>query len=268
MQLEQLPKIMQPVNLNDLPVEQMKELQWALAKLGYPVGDIDGLVGPRTRNTWSEFQSDVSQRDPTLVDAASVGALQQQLAKLAQPSNHDFSTRDGTIAAIIDECKTQGIGLRDQIAYVLATTQHETNNTFQPVREAYYLGGDRAEAYRRTLKYYPYYGRGYVQLTWDRNYRTYAALLGKDLVRNPDLALQPDVALFVLVHGFKVGTFTGRAIMSYINASQTDFVNARRCINGVDRAQDIAAIATQFTKTLPSEPPDPSSGPRADTAET
>jgi hypothetical protein len=41
-----------------------------------------------------------------------------------------------------------------------------------------------------------------------------------------------------------VGTFTGRAIMLYINASQTDFVNARRCINGVDRAQDIAAIAT------------------------
>jgi hypothetical protein len=74
---------------------------------------------------------------------------------------------------------------------------------------------------------------------------------GKDLIRDPDLALQPDVALFVLVHGFKVGTFTGRAITRYINASQTDFLNARRCINGVDRAQDIAAIATDFAKTLP-----------------
>jgi predicted chitinase len=248
MQLKELLNIEQPVSLNSLPVDQMKELQGALANLGYPVGDIDGLVGPRTRSAWSEFQNDVSKRDPTQADAASVAALQQQLAKLAQPSNHDFSTRDGTIIAIIDECKRQGIGLRDQIAYVLATTQHETNNTFQPVREAYYLR-DRGEAYRRTLAYYPYYGRGYVQLTWERNYRTYGGLLGKDLVNSPDLALESEIALFVIVHGFKVGTFTGRAITTYINASQTDFVNARRCINGLDRAQDIAAIATQFART-------------------
>jgi predicted chitinase len=249
MQLKELLKIAEPVKLDDLPFELMQELQRALGILGYPVGDIDGLVGPHTPTAWSEFQSDESQRNPTLVDAASVEALQQQLANLAQPSDHDVSTRDGTIAAITDECKKQGIGLRDQIAYVLATTQHETNNTFQPVREAYYLG-DRAEAYRRTLKYYPYYGRGYVQLTWKRNYQAYADLLGKDLVRSPDLALQPDVALFVLVHGFKVGAFTGRAITQYINETKTDFVNARRCINILDRAQDIAAIATRFAATL------------------
>jgi predicted chitinase len=250
MQLTELLKIAQPVKLGDLPVEQLKELQGALATLGYPVGDIDGLVGPRTRNAWSEFQTDVSQRDPTLVDTASVGALQQQLTKLAEPSKHEFSTRDGTIAAIVEECKKQGLGLRDQIAYVLATTQHETANSFQPVREAYYLGA-KAEAYRKTLKYYPYYGRGYVQLTWENNYRTYTNLIGKDLVNNADLALQPDVALFVIVHGFKVGVFTGRSITKYIDASHTDFVNARRCINGVDRAQDIAVIATNFAKTLP-----------------
>jgi predicted chitinase len=248
MQLKELLNIERPVSVNSLPVDQIKDLQRALANLGYPVGNIDGMVGPRTRGAWSEFQNDVSKRDPTQVDAASVAALQQQLAKLAQPSNHDFSRGDGTIAAIIGECKRQGIGLRDQIAYVLATTQHETNNTFQPVREAYYLR-DQAEAYRRTLAYYPYYGRGYVQLTWERNYRTYGGLLGKDLVNSPDLALEPEIALFVLVHGFKVGTFTGRAITAYINASQSDFVNARRCINGLDRAQDIAAIAAQFTRT-------------------
>lgn len=250
MQLTELSKIREPVKLDDLPVEQTRELQGALAKLGYPVGDIDGLVGPRTRNAWSEFLIDGSQGDPTIVDTASVGALQQHLAKLAEPSNHDFSTRDGTIAAIIEECKKQGLGLRNQIAYVLATTQHETANSFQPVKEAYYLR-DKAEAYRKTLKYYPYYGRGYVQLTWKNNYETYGHLIGIDLVNNPDLALQPEVALFVLVHGFKVGAFTGRPITNYIDASHTDFVNARRCINGVDRAQQIAELATNFTKTLP-----------------
>jgi predicted chitinase len=248
MELRELLNVEQPVGLDSLSVAQMKDLQQGLGNLGYPVGDIDGLVGPRTRSAWSEFQNDVSKRDPTQVDAASVAALQQQLAKLAQPSSHDFSTKDGTIAAIIDECKRQGIGLRDQIAYVLATTQHETNKTFQPVIEAYYAGA-AGEAYRRAKPYYPYYGRGYVQLTWRNNYQTYGGLLGKDLLNSPDLALQPEIALFVLVHGFKVGTFTTRPITKYINASQTDFVNARRCINGLDRAQDIADLATQFTRT-------------------
>jgi len=250
MQLTELSKIREPVKLDDLPVEQMRELQGALAKLGYPVGDLDGLVGPRTRNAWSEFLIDESQGDPTIVDTAMIGVLQQHMAKLAKPSNHDFSTRDGTIAAIIEECKKQGLGLRNQIAYVLATTQHETANSFQPVKEAYYLR-DKAEAYRKTLKYYPYYGRGYVQLTWKKNYETYGHLLGVDLVNNPDLALQPEVALFVIVHGFKVGAFTGRPITKYIDAWHTDFVNARRCINGVDRAQHIAELATNFAKTLP-----------------
>jgi peptidoglycan hydrolase-like protein with peptidoglycan-binding domain len=249
MELKELAKISQAVDLNSLPTNEMTELQTALAKLGYPVGGIDGLAGPRTRSAWSEFQSDVSKGDPKLVDRASVAALQNELAKLTQPANYHFSTRDGTIAAIVDECKRQGIGLRNQIAYVLATTQHETNDTFQPVREAYYLGSG-ADAYRRKLKYYPYYGRGYVQLTWDRNYQAYAALLEKDLVGSPDLALEPENALFVLVHGFKVGTFTGRAITRYINASATEFVNARRCINGTDRAEEIAALATEFARTL------------------
>ena len=48
------------------------------------------------------------------------------------------------------------------------------------------------------------------------------------------------VALFALVHGFKTGTFTGRKITDYINRSETDFVNARRCINGTDKATEIA----------------------------
>jgi predicted chitinase len=249
MELKELAKISQAVDLNSLPPDEMKELQTALLKLGYPVGNIDGLIGPRTRSAWSEFQSDVSKEDPKLVDRASVAALQNALAKQAQPSTHHFSTRDGAIAAIIEECKRQGIGLRNQIAYVLATTQHETNDTFQPVEEAYYMGPG-ADAYRRGLKYYPYYGRGYVQLTWDHNYQTYGALLEKDLYGSPELALEPEVALFVLVHGFKVGTFTGRAITRYINASATEFVNARRCINGTDRAEDIAALATEFARTL------------------
>ena len=153
------------------------------------------------------------------------------------PAPFDFSTREGTIAAIKAECQKHDIGLPAQIAYVLATTEWETNHTFQPVREAYWLSED----WRRShLKYYPYYGRGYVQLTWEDNYRTYGKILNIDLVGNPDLALEPQNALFILMHQFKNGAFTGKKITNYINKDEIDFINARRCINGRDKAEEIA----------------------------
>ena len=60
--------------------------------------------------------------------------------------------------------------------------------------------------------------------------------------------MQPNNALFVLVHGFKTGVFTGRSITDYIDASHTDFINARRCINGTDRAYEIASLAEAYLR--------------------
>ncbi|MGR9074244.1 MAG: glycoside hydrolase family 19 protein, partial [Gammaproteobacteria bacterium] len=100
------------------------------------------------------------------------------------------------------------------------------------------------------LRYFPYYGRGYVQLTWEKNYEKYSRILDVDLVSEPDRALNADIALFVLVHGFKTGVFTGRKITDYIDENSTDFVNARRCINGRDHANDIAQIAENFLEGL------------------
>ena len=52
------------------------------------------------------------------------------------------------------------------IAYALATIYHETAGSMQPVEEGYYLGSKtRVKAFQKTLRYYPYFGRGYVQLT-------------------------------------------------------------------------------------------------------
>jgi hypothetical protein len=161
------------------------------------------------------------------------------------PGKFDFTTKEGAIAAIKAECQKQGIGLPTQIAYVLATTDWETGHTFQPVREAFWLSEDWR---RNNLKYYPYYGRGYVQLTWEANYRKYSDILGIDLVQNPDLAMEPQTALFILVHGFRTGTFTGKKITNYINEEKTDFINARRCINRLDKAETIANLAEDFLR--------------------
>jgi len=50
----------------------------------------------------------------------------------------------------------------------------------------------------------------------------------------------------VLVHGFKTGTFTGRKITDFINNNNTDFIKARRCINGNDHSADIARLAEKY----------------------
>ena len=247
MKLVQLSTIDSPRPITELTEAQLKELQTALSRLGYGLGDIDGLIGPRTINAWAEFKTDIFQGNPSLIGTGSIAALQDKVQNIGEAGLYDFSTKDGTISAIKAECKAQGIGLSTQIAYVLATTQWETAQTFEPVKEAYWLSEDWR---RNNLRYYPYYGRGYVQLTWKNNYEAYSRILGIDLVNNRDLALDPNVALFVLVHGFKTGTFTERKITDYIDSSKTDFINARRCINGTDKAHEIADLAQKYLNNL------------------
>lgn len=247
MKLAELLSISGPTPISELTDEQLKELQRALSLLGYPVGDIDGLIGPKTRNAWSEFKTDVFPGNAALIGKESIETLQGKLDAIGEGRIHDFSSKDGTIEAIKWECRAQGIGLNTQITYVLATTQWETNQTFEPVREAYWL----SENWRKNnLRYYPFYGRGFVQLTWKNNYEKYSRILGVDMASDPDIAMRPNVALFVLVHGFKTGTFTGRKITDYIDETKTDFVRARRCINGTDKAHEIADIAKKFLTDL------------------
>ena len=247
MKLEQLSVISSSVPINELSKDQICELQTGLSLLGYPIGDVDGLIGPKTRNAWAEFKIDVLIDKPELIEKRHIDALNSKLELATKEAAYDFSSKTGTIEAIKHECRKQGIGLSTQIAYVLATTQWETNETFEPVREAYWL----SENWRKSnLRYYPFYGRGFVQLTWENNYRKYSELLGIDMVTKPDDAMAPNVALFILVHGFKTGAFTGRKITDYINDTTTDFISARRCINGTDKAHQIADIAKKYLADL------------------
>ena len=147
---------------------------------------------------------------------------------------------------ILDHCAQKGL-LRNQAAYVLATTYHETAHTMKPVRE---MGG---EAYLRSKKYYPYVGMGYVQLTWLENYRKASAKLGVDFVKNPKLLLKPQHAAPILVTGMVEGWFTGKKLSDYITLQKSDFKGARRIINGTDKAALIAGYAKQYDALLKAE---------------
>ena len=143
--------------------------------------------------------------------------------------------------------------LRNALAYMLATAWHETAATMQPVVETFYLSQPERDRYNKAKYYWPWIGRGLVQLTHRENYVRAGAKIGVDLTSDPDKALDPDVSVAVLVLGMEQGWFTGKKIADYITLQRSDFVGARRIVNGRDRANHIAGIAKRFDALLLAE---------------
>lgn len=154
----------------------------------------------------------------------------------------------GFTQLIVEECRKFGC-LRNQAAYILATAYHETAHTMRPVVEAYWI--ENAEAWRKkNLRYYPYHGRGFVQLTWKENYIKAGEELGVDFVAHPDQLLEPNNSAKILVKGSMEGWFTGKSIPDYITLEKSGFKSARRVINGTDKAAEIANLAKRYDEIL------------------
>jgi predicted chitinase len=228
--------------------ELCREFQQILYENNFYRFEIDGVYGKITREALRDFKEAYALSGGDVLGPTTAEFL-LRIDKPNSDGNYDFSTKQETRRAIISECRKQGLTLNTQIAYVLATVEHETAGTFKPVREAFWLTEDWR---RRNLPYYPYYGRGYVQLTHRFNYQTYSNLLRFDLVRNPDLVMEPKIALFILIDGMAKGRFTGKRLGQYVNANRTDFVNSRRVVNGTDRAHHIANLAQNWLSRMSS----------------
>lgn len=104
-------------------------------------------------------------------------------------------------------------------------------------------------------------GRGYVQITGRSNYTKWSQRLGIDLINNPGLASDPAIAAKILVLGMRDGSFTGVGLSNYINGSKQDFFNARRIVNGTDKASAIAQIAESYLNALRSASTSPTPTP-------
>lgn len=170
------------------------------------------------------------------------------------------------------------------ISYILATAWHETSKTMQPVRET--LAKSDAVAIARLDKAYAkgqlkgvtknywsdgFFGRGYVQLTHEYNYKKMGDWLGIDLVNDPSKALDPKVAAKIIYEGMLRGMFTAKKLSDYLDGvdeadaeDEREFANARRIVNGTDRAKTIAGYSLKFEKALRgSEVVLPNSKPKA-----
>ena len=149
-------------------------------------------------------------------------------------------------------------------AYILATIRYEGGLSWRPdsekgpperfitrygpgTRLGSRLGNtDPDDAFR-------YRGRGYLFLTGKANYARYGALMGMgdQLVRNPDLLLDPAVAYRLTSQGMVKGWFSGRKLADFISGDAADYVNARLVAGrGLDHALDISQAAGKLEQVL------------------
>lgn len=175
----------------------------------------------------------------------------------------------GDTRLIIDECKAYGC-LRNQAAGILATVWLETGGYMRPIKETvmpYHKDKHPSDGTvinrldnawvkgRLGQVSNPYwqdgwFGRGFPQLTHERNYKKAEAETGIPFHSNPDLMLEAGPSAKVLVKGSMEGWFTGKKIGDYITLKKSDFYNARRVINGTDRAGEYARYCKQFDDAL------------------
>jgi hypothetical protein len=170
------------------------------------------------------------------------------------------------MSLILQECNAQGITDKSQIAYVLATAHWESGMGKAMVEsdggnpnyfDKYEPGTKRGRALGNTQ---PgdgrrYRGRGFVQITGRGHYTRYTRILAArgeavNLADNPEQATIPRVAAIVLVHGMKHGAFTGKRLAQFGTDPHYDFFNARTIVNGHDRAQLLAGIASAYRAAM------------------
>lgn len=184
--------------------------------------------------------------------------------------------RNGVMGPTLDQGEVDGtraiievfMGLpASWIAYALGTAWHETAHSMQPVKEfggknyfhrMYDIEGQRPHVARRLGNKFKgdgvkYAGRGYVQITGRRNYEIAGKKLQEPMLENPDLALACSIAARIMKSGMVEGWFTGKSLEDYLPAegyTLKSFINARRIVNQMDDAEDIALYAVSFYNSL------------------
>lgn len=207
-----------------------------------------------TQGDWLDFKAAIDKALEHLAPCPFDEKALFDALRSSKPLGPTLSENEVTgCQAIIGACRAAGWGAA-WTAYALATTYHETAGTMQPIKE-YGRGKGRKYGVPGKHGQVPY-GRGYVQLTWDGNYeRADQELgLGGRLLADFDLALDRDIAAAILVRGMEGGWFTTKSNATYLPrcgpATRAQFKEARRIINGTDKADLIAGHALAFQAAL------------------
>lgn len=161
------------------------------------------------------------------------------------------------LTAILDQWEAKYAHNDDRwLAYMLATAHHETGRTMQPIEE---WGKGKNLPYGKRIKMnrQPYtdtneifYGRGFVQLTWYENYARAGKELEQDFLHNAAGVMELSNATNIMFLGMIEGWFTSRKLSQYFNPTTEDWKNARRIINGLDKADLIKDYALKYYASI------------------
>jgi len=249
----------------------VRALQQRLIEKGFSPGSVDGTFGPGTQAAVKAFQRSEGLLADGIAGPRTRGMLFKGRAGTLEDGTGTFGSIEvsrmfpytpiGNIKRnlpfVLAAMTKAGLHDRHMVLMALATIRAETES-FEPVAEGISRyntspNGHPFDLYdhRRDLGNEGpphgahYRGRGYVQLTGRHNYRTYGRRIGRSLLREPDLACEPETAATLLA------LFLGdreRAIKEAL--LDEDYVGARRLVNGgshgLDRFTDAYRIGIEL----------------------
>lgn len=230
---------------------RVRDIQLRLVERGYALTP-DGRLGPATLTAVLDALGGPVARVPTgLKDEAAFFAALRRSGLFG----------GGFVQSQVDgiKAKLAAFGAAawpiSFAAYGFATSYWETGARMQPVEE---IGKGRGRRYGRPGRNNGQvaYGRGDVQLTWDDNYDRADDELELDgaLKRDYAKALDPVISARIMVRGMEEGWFTGRKLADTLPsvglATFAQLRASRAIINGVDKDDEIAAIAVGFQEAL------------------
>jgi peptidoglycan L-alanyl-D-glutamate endopeptidase CwlK len=204
---------------------------------------VDEWAGPATHEALTRLLLDAEQATaPSPLSPCSASVLNRltpQLVKSTFPRATPLSNITQYLPPV--KCALREAGLVDapMVAMALATIRAETEG-FAPIEEGvskyntdpgahpFNRYDDRKDLGNRGRPDgVSYKGRGLIQLTGRDNYEKYGKKLGIDLVRNPEMALRPDVSAHLLARFLADKQQEIREALE-----RGDMRKARRLVNG------------------------------------
>jgi hypothetical protein len=197
--------------------------------------EVQDLIDRYDPGTTSGGDSQACKIDPTQLDPLS-RALVSSLSEMEEQQRGSQY-----IPHILRACAKAGVTDSAQLAYILATAQHETDH-FRTMEEYQKTPYDRCGV-----------GEGMIQVTWCDKKQLVFQKLGLPAYQGmTDKRLQQfDIAADALCRGMKEGWYGQmRPIGQCISGQQADYGCARQQVNDHDRVAAIAHHARNFQRAL------------------